>query len=325
MHVPSSVKPTVSAVSVTSIVPEQTSITDKVINGHSTLNLEATGVAGAYGSTIKEYTWGGQLRTASKTTTSTVSIPKATFNSSGYRNVTVTVTDSRGRKASVTTSSPINVLDYSSPFLSMPSAIRSDANGVSDDEGKYAVVTVNGGFTPLPGSNNQPQNSVTITATFTASGMNTSDAQATLTHTVSGKAISAPSQTVGSNSLSTERSYTVTFEITDIFGVKSRISTALDTSSYVFFLGANGKSVGIGTVPQGNRENVLEINKAWTIVYKGHDLDPNGSSSGSSSSSSSSGGGIESIRLNGNTYYPTDGQITLPPLPTSLGDLISDP
>ena len=68
----------------------------------------------------------------------------------GELTLTVTVTDSRGREASV--SYPLSVLDYATPQLSL-NASRCRADGTPDDTGEFALVTLSGHIAPLAGQN----------------------------------------------------------------------------------------------------------------------------------------------------------------------------
>ncbi|MFL8969302.1 DUF859 family phage minor structural protein [Helcococcus kunzii] len=62
------------------------------------------------------------------------------FNVAGKVTVSTQATDSRGRKS--TTQSIINVLDYNSPRLSSIKVYRSNASGISQDDGAYATIEV---------------------------------------------------------------------------------------------------------------------------------------------------------------------------------------
>ena len=68
----------------------------------------------------------------------------------GAQTLTVTVTDSRGRTASV--SYPLEVADYAVPQLSL-NASRCQADGTPDDTGEFALVTLTGSIAPLSGQN----------------------------------------------------------------------------------------------------------------------------------------------------------------------------
>lgn len=77
---------------------------------------------------------------------------------SGDLTLTVTVTDSRGRTASV--SYPLSVLDYAVPQLSL-NASRCRSDGTLDDTGEFALVSLSGSIAPLA-----DQNQAVLTTSF---------------------------------------------------------------------------------------------------------------------------------------------------------------
>ena len=74
------------------------------------------------------------------------------ISQTGSLNITVTVTDARGRTASKTVS--ITGLAYSSPSLSV-SAIRCDSDGTANDEGTYMKVSCMAEIAPIDNKNSK--------------------------------------------------------------------------------------------------------------------------------------------------------------------------
>ena len=99
LRVPSSVVPSAGTLSVTRVDGEVPADWGIYVQGYSKAALALSGAAGAYGSSIRSYSLsgGGYSSTASSFTT-------GTLNTAGTVVFTGTVTDSRGRSASVTRS-----------------------------------------------------------------------------------------------------------------------------------------------------------------------------------------------------------------------------
>ena len=133
--VPSTVIPTISAVSIKEAVD---GIADKFsgfVQNRSMLNVTIT-ATGVYGSTISKY----------ETYIQSVSYLGSSFTSnlitaSGSIGVLTIITDSRGRTSQATNS--VTILEYASPTISTFSAFRCDSSGNADDEGTRINVAVN--------------------------------------------------------------------------------------------------------------------------------------------------------------------------------------
>lgn len=140
--IPESVLPTVSAT-----VADKNghfAIYGRYIKSRSQAEVTVTG-EGAYGSQITAYS----IKHGSETVSASsmvYDLPKA-----GTVSFTVSVTDSRGRKASETVS--IEVDDYSLPTVTIRAAYRSDADGTQNDNGLYATAVFQANVTPLDNKN----------------------------------------------------------------------------------------------------------------------------------------------------------------------------
>ena len=145
VKVPASVVPTIDAVSLTEATAGLAETYGAFIQHKSKIKVDIT-ANGAYGSTIKSYS----SSFLSKTYTG------ATFTTDaptmyGTLSLVTTVTDSRGRTASKTTS--VTVQGYAPPQISMFAVARYNASGVSDPNGTYAWLRVIYNTTPLGGKN----------------------------------------------------------------------------------------------------------------------------------------------------------------------------
>lgn len=133
--VPSSVVPSISALTIAEAVSGLASQFGAYVQGKSKLKVTIT-AAGSYSSTIKSYktTVNGKTYTASSFTSSALT-------SSGTLTISTTVTDSRGRTA--TKSSTVSVLAYTAPKISTFTAVRANGLGSADDNGAMALARIN--------------------------------------------------------------------------------------------------------------------------------------------------------------------------------------
>lgn len=146
--VPDSVKPSVSGVAISEAVSGIASKFGCYVQSKSKLNVNVT-AAGAYGSTISNIstTFEGATYSGSSFTTNAVT-------TSGTLSMVTTITDSRGRTASTTTS--VTIVTYTPPQIMSLTAYRINTSGSADDSGeriavavKYAIATVNSKNTRL--------------------------------------------------------------------------------------------------------------------------------------------------------------------------------
>lgn len=151
LTVPGSVVP--SAGTLSAALAEDTSGTGLYVKGMGKAKLTLSGASGAYGSSITSYTitGGGWTVTNSALTTGTLA-------SAGNITFTVTVTDSRGRKASTTRT--ISVIDYTKPGVAVCDVYRCDADGNRKKAGTYFAVEINASYSAITG------NTLNITARY---------------------------------------------------------------------------------------------------------------------------------------------------------------
>ena len=135
IRAPASVVPTIGDLAITRIdngVPADWGV---YVQGYSKAQVQITGAAGAYGSTIRSYTINSSGFSASG---QTATIGPITL--SGAVDIWGTVIDSRVRSAVMTKT--IQVVPYSKPwFTSTPTVIRSNAAGEEDANGEYIAIT----------------------------------------------------------------------------------------------------------------------------------------------------------------------------------------
>lgn len=144
--IPSSVKPTISGITLTEAVSGLASKFGAYIQNQSKITGTVNASAGT-GSSISTY----------KTTINGSSYTSKTFTTgvlktSGTNNISITVTDSRGRTSTYSTT--FNVLAYSKPVISAFNVERCNADGTLNDEGTKAKITIKSTITSLNSKNN---------------------------------------------------------------------------------------------------------------------------------------------------------------------------
>ena len=209
------------------------------IQGMSKLNITVT-ASGSQGSTIKAY-----KTTADGNTYTTASITSSVIANSGTLTVQTTVTDSRGRTATASTS--VSVLAYSAPKISALSVKRSDAEGNSSSSGAYLAVTFNSEMTALNNKN---------TASFSLQYKKSSSSSYT-TETLS----AFSGQYVVSNGVfvfpaETASSYNIILTVSDAFGNVAKTATGSSVKKLWSVL-SKGLGFAFGKVAELN--GVLDI------------------------------------------------------------------
>ena len=229
--VPSTVVPTISAVSLTEAVSGLAAQFGSYVQNKSKIAVEIT-AEGVYSSTIKTY----------KTTIQGANFTAASFTSgvltkSGTSTVTITVTDSRGRTASTTRS--ITVTAYTAPKITSFQGFRCLANGTENYEGTYLNAAVNFSISSV-GSKN--------TASYTVEyKLKTATSWTALT---SGSVYALNSNIVSASGLfSVDSSYDIRLSVSDHFGT---VTSSFDIPTAFTLLDFNdsGQAVAFGKVSE---------------------------------------------------------------------------
>lgn len=199
-------------------------------------NVKATvTAAGVYGSTIASYTVAMDDTSANaETNTVTIGIPYNT----GSRTVTATVVDTRGRKATKTTT--ISVAAYSAPVISASWAKRwNTSTGQEDDESTTVRVHAEGSVTNV---NSKGLNKGTVKIEYRLS------TASTWTQISSNQYTGSWNFNVDRASLSTESRYDFRITVTDSLGTVATSSYAIETARPIMDFLHNGRGVAIGGV-----------------------------------------------------------------------------
>lgn len=235
--IPSSVKPSVS-LAVTDAAGHFNTF-GAYVRGQSKFKVVLT-ESGSYGSTItaRKTTADGKTYTAASFTSGVVS-------GSGTLTISTTVTDSRGRTA--TASTTVSVLAYSQPKISSLTVNRCDASGNSSTSGAYLKVTFGSAITAL---NNK--NAATYSVQYKKTGA-ASYTTKTLTNYSGQYSVSGGSFVFAAETAS---SYNIVFTISDAFTSAAKTATG---SSIKKLWSALSKGLGWAFGKVAELENVLDI------------------------------------------------------------------
>lgn len=250
LTVPSSVVPTISAVTLSESVSGLAAQFGGYVQSKSRLAVKIT-AAGALSSTIK----------TCKTTIQGASFTGASFTSgilknSGTSTVTITVTDSRGRTASTTRS--ITVIAYAAPKITAFTALRANGLGSADDNGTMALVRTKFAISAVGDKNSK---SYKVEYKEKASD--------TWTQAATGSVYTYDSNMMLNVGLDTDKSYDLRLSVTDFFGTVTA-STDVATAFTLMDFNASGKGLAFGKVSE--EENGMEIDMPLSIqqyVYMG--------------------------------------------------------
>lgn len=229
--VPASVVPTISAVSLTEAVSGLAAQFGGYVQNKSKIACKVT-AAGAYSSTIKAY----------KTTVQGANFSFAAFTSgfltkSGTSNVTVTVTDSRGRTA--TTTKSITVIAYTAPKITSFQGFRCLADGTENYEGTYINAAVKFSISAV-GDKNTKSYAIEYKKTSATAW----------TALASGSVYSLNQSIISASGLfSVDSSYDIRLSVTDYFGTV-RSTFEIPTAFTLLDFNASGKGLAFGKVSE---------------------------------------------------------------------------
>lgn len=271
----------------TSVVPTFTSVTAAhnssnttvkgwglYVKGYSTATLTINGAAGAQGSTITSYSIsGGGFSSSSSSFTTGI------LNTSGSITFTATITDSRGRTASKTTS--ITVYDYFTPSISV-NAFRCNSSGTATDAGTYLRVTATYNYATVNSKN-------TISRSVSCNSVSN-------TTFTSGTAFTlAANAAVASN-------YTLTATISDALGGSATATASIpNTAALPLHIKGNKKGIGLGTTAA--TDNTVEI--GWTVDLNNNNVTGGNTITATTFSGALSGNATSSSSCSGNAATAT--------------------
>lgn len=244
--IPSSVKPTISGITLAEAVSGLASKFGAYIQNKSKITGTVNASAGS-GSSISAY----------KTTINGSSYTSKTFTTgvlktSGTNTISTTVTDKRGRTATYSTT--FSVLAYSKPTISTFKVERCNADGTLNDEGINFKVSVKSSITPLNNKNDSK-----YTLQYKLSSV---DTWTTIGNSLSGYSINT-SFVVTNIALNIDNVYDFKLTIEDYFEPIPKSYNVAESFTIMNF-GSDGHSMAIGGVAE--EKDTLDVKMAKTYL-----------------------------------------------------------
>ena len=244
--IPSSVKPTISGITLAEATSGLASKFGAYIQNKSKITGTVNASAGS-GSSISAY----------KTTINGSSYTSKTFTTgvlktSGTNTITTTVTDKRGRSTSYSTT--FSVLAYSKPTISTFKVERCNADGTLNDEGINFKVTVKSAITSLNSKNDSK-----YVLQYKLSSV---DTWTTLGNTLSGYSVNT-SWVVTNVALNIDNVYDFRLTISDYFESVPKSYNVAESFTLMNF-GSDGHSMAIGGV--ATEPDTLDVKMAKTYL-----------------------------------------------------------
>lgn len=246
VDVPSSVVPTAGSITLT--INGDTTGWGVAIVDKTTITAALSGYSGVYGSTIVGYTLSGGNYTSINENLLVASLEAGTLT------VTGTVTDSRGRKATVTKS--ITVYDYLPPFFQSLEVGRCNSLGTLSSDGHYARIRGIFDYSSV-GEHN------TVTCSIRYTCISTGETYS------AGNLTSGVTKLIGNGDLSSDEEYDIEFTLTD--GLQSVTYVRhINSSAYAIHFKNGGRGVAFGQA--ATEDETVRVHRDWHF-YVGNDLD----------------------------------------------------
>lgn len=230
VSVPTSVKPTISSVTVTEGVSGLSTKFGSFIKNQSKLNVAIT-ASGSYGSSIVSCI----SKVCGKSYNGT-SFTVDAVNLCETVNIQTTVTDSRGRTATYTKA--LTVLEYSPPVISKLKAYRCSQDGTANDEGEYLYISYAFNITALNDKNDK-----TYTLAYKL------DSESLYTNIATGNSYAEDTSRIPATTFSGDSAYNVKLTISDYFKTVS-YEIEVPTAFTLMDFNASGKGIAFGKVSE---------------------------------------------------------------------------
>jgi hypothetical protein len=243
--VPTNIVPSISSVTISDPSGTVPTSIGLYVKGKSTLRV-VTEASGSYGSTISSYNVlaNGVNHSGKDVTTGVIDV-------TGTLSIVVTVTDTRGRTASMTKN--ITVYDYHTPIISTFDVKRVDASGNDDNDGTYARISYTTILAPV-GNKNRGSMAIYYKASNEVNWITAAYEEDIPT---------AISDSFTISNVSIDNTYDVRIDLADSFVGSSR-SAQLPTAAVVLDFLADGTGLGVGKVAE--YQNMLDV--AWAARFR---------------------------------------------------------
>jgi hypothetical protein len=246
--IPSTIKPSISSVSLSEYVSGIASKFGAYIQGKSRISGTINASAGS-GSSIDSYkiVINGATYTSRTFTT-------GVLKTSGSNSYTATVIDKRGRSA--TLSGTFSVLAYTEPTISKFTVVRSNADGTDNDEGTYAKINASATISSLSSKNDK-----SFVLRYRIKGSSTWTNVETYT---SGYTYTATNKLIPN--INVDSAYDFQLVATDYFNSDdpTEKGLSLSTAYTILDIKANGKGIAFGRV--ATEDNLLDNGFAETTL-----------------------------------------------------------
>lgn len=254
LNVPSNITPLINSFtsSIASTRPPDCGI---YVKNNSTVKWDAS-VSGIYGSTIKKCVINGpNLYYETTSSFNSYSATSSILTTYGRKEYTITVTDSRGRTASITQG--IDVVDYNTPLITSYTSFRSDSSGNINGSGTYVTHKITASFYTLSGKNNikiAVYSKKSTDATYPSNAMiikddSTNQVQYTYTYP--------------SGSFPVDSTYDFKIIISDSVGGSYTVYTHVGTKNLPINIAGDNNSVAIGGFAQASKNNIGRFDCFW--------------------------------------------------------------
>ena len=223
--VPTTATPSIGTVRLTEADTTVADLFDIYVQNKSKVAVTIS-ASGVYGSTIKSYssTFMGKTYTGASFTTDALTL-------SGTLSIVTTVTDSRGRTATKTTT--LAVQSYSAPKITTFHTARYNASGVADPDGVYVWIRIAYGVTSL-----NSENRATAKIEYKRSIDSSWSTLYTRTELSMDSTLKPTSLT-----FSTDYQYDFRITVTDAFNSAATYNTTLPSGAVILDIKADGKGI----------------------------------------------------------------------------------
>ena len=223
--VPTTIIPSISSVTHTEANTGTVATIGAYVQSKSKVKVTIT-ASGANGSTIKSYksTFLGKTYTGASFTTDTVT-------SGGSLNIVTTVTDSRGRTATKTTT--LSVLSYELPKITTFHVARYNASGVAKEDGEYAWLKIAYSVTSLNSKN---------TASAKIEYKKTTESTWSTLYTRTELSLNTTLKPTGTT-FSTDYQWDFKITLTDAFKAEAAYTTYIPSGAVILDIKADGKGI----------------------------------------------------------------------------------
>ena len=212
------------------------------LRGFSKARIKASVSAGT-GASVKSCTVScdGTIYNASVSSSGNIDVITNVLQARNTLNIGITVTDSRDRKT--TASATLNITDYSPPVINGWKVFRCDESGKESRSGTAVSLYCQGGYSSLGGKNN-----LTVSANIAAAN--------------GSEGYSVPLQSGVTNiktGLSKEKTYKITFTVSDSLGKKSETASSIASEAVAFTIFNGSEGYGAAMFDYADEAGVFKV------------------------------------------------------------------